>query len=127
MCLNVTFHACRCMSEAGKPALYTVAIANYLKYARDSTRIQLVPIVSTISQHSIKRLLDTIVTGFGDIRISGECSGYRTRTDRCGRLEFQLSDGTWGTVCGNSGFNDHAATVACKQLDYGAGNANVKK
>ena len=79
--------------------------------------------------HSITRLKDTIVTGFGDIRIIGGCYHTRdhTRPDRCGRLEFQLSDSTWGTVCGNSGFNDNAATVACKQLDYDSGNSNLEK
>ena len=34
-----------------------------------------------------------------------------------GRLEFQLADGTWGTVC-SQGFNDDAGDVACKQLGY---------
>ena len=33
------------------------------------------------------------------------------------RLEFQLSDGTWGTVC-SKGFDSYAASAACKQLGY---------
>ena len=34
-----------------------------------------------------------------------------------GRLDFQLSDGRWGTVCKN-GFDDDAGDVACDQLGY---------
>jgi len=34
-----------------------------------------------------------------------------------GRLEFKLSNGTWGTVC-SQGFDDDAGDVACKQLGY---------
>jgi len=34
-----------------------------------------------------------------------------------GRLEFQLVNGTWGTVC-SQGFDDDAGDVACKQLGY---------
>jgi len=35
-----------------------------------------------------------------------------------GLLEIQISDGQWGTVCSN-GFDNHAASVACRQLGYG--------
>ena len=63
-----------------------------------------------------------IFTGpFGDIRIVGE----NDHTDS-GRLEFLLSDGTWGTVCGDSGFDSNAATVACNQLDYDGGSSRVE-
>ena len=34
-----------------------------------------------------------------------------------GRLDFQLDDGRWGTVC-KSGFDDNAGDVACDQLGY---------
>ena len=34
-----------------------------------------------------------------------------------GRLDFQLGDGRWGTVCKN-GFDDDAGDVACDQLGY---------
>lgn len=37
-----------------------------------------------------------------------------------GILEFQLSNGTWGTICSN-GFDSDAAVVACKQLGYNEG------
>ena len=46
---------------------------------------------------------------FGDVRISGGGDS--------GRLEFRSSNGQWGTVCRN-GFDDDAADVACRQLDY---------
>jgi len=46
---------------------------------------------------------------FGDLRIYGGGDS--------GRLEFQLNNGTWGTVC-DSGFDDDAGDVACKQLGY---------
>jgi len=38
-----------------------------------------------------------------------------------GTLMFQLSDGTWGTVC-ERGFDWRAANVACKQLGYNYGD-----
>ena len=38
-----------------------------------------------------------------------------------GTLMFQLSDGSWGTVC-NNGFDWRAANVACKQLGYDYGD-----
>ena len=46
---------------------------------------------------------------FGDVRITGGGDS--------GRLEFWSSSSRWGTVCRN-GFNDDAADVACRQLDY---------
>jgi len=39
-------------------------------------------------------------------------------------LEFQLSDGTWGTVC-SAGFDTDAAKVACKQLGYSGGTYHI--
>ncbi|XP_065905258.1 scavenger receptor cysteine-rich type 1 protein M130-like isoform X2 [Dysidea avara] len=48
-------------------------------------------------------------SGFGELRINGGGDS--------GRLEFQLSDGTWGTVC-DDGFDDNAGNAACKQLGY---------
>lgn len=50
--------------------------------------------------------------GYGKVRIYGGGS--------YGRLEFKQRDGEWGTVC-NRGFNDNAASVACKQLGYDYG------
>ena len=51
----------------------------------------------------------TIQTGCVDIRIEGGgCSG---------RLECQLEDKTWSTVCEN-GLGTNAAFVACRQLGY---------
>ena len=46
---------------------------------------------------------------FGDVRIANGGDS--------GRLEFRNVDGRWGTVCRN-GFDDDAADVACRQLDY---------
>ena len=45
---------------------------------------------------------------FGDVRIAGGGDS--------GRLEFR-NNAQWGTVCKN-GFDDDAADVACRQLDY---------
>jgi len=50
---------------------------------------------------------------YGDLRFQG--GGNH------GKLEFQLSDGTWGTVC-STGFNNGTAVVACKQLRYSNGS-----
>ena len=47
--------------------------------------------------------------GFGDLRIAGG--------GRSGTLEFRQNNGTWGYVC-NSGFDNNAARVACRQLGY---------
>ena len=49
------------------------------------------------------------LTGYGELR--------RTSIGYDNVLEFQLSDGTWGTVC-TGGFNYHAAKASCKQLGY---------
>ena len=46
---------------------------------------------------------------FGDVRINDGGSS--------GRLEFQIDNGKWGTVC-RSGFNNDAGDVACRQLGY---------
>ena len=46
---------------------------------------------------------------FGDVRI--------TNGGDSGRLEFRGSNSLWGAVCRN-GFDDDAADVACRQLDY---------
>ena len=48
-----------------------------------------------------------VATGYGDLWLNGSNN----------ILEFQLSDGTWGTVC-IRGFDDDAADTACKQLGY---------
>jgi len=50
-----------------------------------------------------------VLIGFGDLRIYGGGDS--------GRLEFQLDNGTWGTVC-DDGFDDDAGDVACEQLGY---------
>ena len=55
------------------------------------------------------KLILTCPTDFADLRIyEGGDSG---------RLDFRISDGSWGTVC-QSGFDDDAADVACDQLGY---------
>ena len=57
-----------------------------------------VPMTSCLSTESI-----------GDVRITGGGDS--------GRLEFRISNFQWSTVCRN-GFDDDAADVACRQLDY---------
>lgn len=49
------------------------------------------------------------LAAFADVRI--------TEGGNSGRLEFQDSDGNWGTVC-RDGFDDDAGDVACDQLGY---------
>ena len=49
------------------------------------------------------------IIGCKNVRIEG--GGFS------GRLECQLSDGTWGTVC-NRGFDLDAARAVCRQLGY---------
>jgi len=46
---------------------------------------------------------------YGDVRISGG--------GKNGKLEFQDSNGVWGSICTN-GFDDDAGDVACRQLGY---------
>jgi len=48
-------------------------------------------------------------TGCTDVWIEG--GGYS------GRLECRLENGTWGTVC-TLGFEQNAATAACRQMGY---------
>ncbi|XP_065915394.1 uncharacterized protein [Dysidea avara] len=52
--------------------------------------------------------VNTVLAGYGDLRLYGG--------DR-GRLEFQQRDGRWGTVC-NVGFDSVAIKVTCRQLGY---------
>ena len=47
--------------------------------------------------------------GYGDLRTYGYYGDKR--------LEFRLSNYTWGSVCG-LGFDYNAAQVACRQLGY---------
>jgi len=66
----------------------------------------------TLAGRELELLLcikSVFITDYGDVRIYGGGDS--------GRLEFQRSDGTWGTVC-NRGFDDDAGDVACKQLGY---------
>ena len=57
-------------------------------------------------------LIYSILLGCVNLRLGhGGCSGSYER------LECQLQDGTWGTVCG-SGFGINAAKAACRQLGY---------
>ena len=44
---------------------------------------------------------------------------------KSGRLEFQLENGTWGTVS-EYGFHKEAAGVACRQLGYQSGDVLEK-
>ena len=46
---------------------------------------------------------------FGDVWINDGGSS--------GRLEFQIDNDIWGTVC-RGGFNNDAGDVACRQLGY---------
>ena len=39
-----------------------------------------------------------------------------------GRVEMRI-DGEWGTVCGSSKFDDDAADVLCRQMNYQTGRA----
>ena len=39
-----------------------------------------------------------------------------------GRVEMSI-DGEWGTVCGTAKFNNKAANVLCRQLNYTGGRA----
>jgi len=52
------------------------------------------------------------ITGEGDLRLVN-----KWHHGMCGRLEYQLHNGTWGTICDN-GFDNLAADVACRQLGY---------
>jgi len=57
---------------------------------------------------------------YGHLRICNQ-------DDKCGhdvnsgRLEFQLANDIWGTVC-EYGFHGKAASVACRQLGYQMGD-----
>jgi len=46
-----------------------------------------------------------------NLRLVGGIRSY------AGTLMFQMNNGTWGTVCSH-GFDDDAASVACKQLGF---------
>ena len=50
-----------------------------------------------------------VLLGYGALRIFGGGDS--------GRLEFQLANGTWGTIC-DKGFDNDAGKVACRQLGY---------
>ena len=56
--------------------------------------------------------ISSLLTDYGLQLVSGTSPQAGT-----GTLMFQMSNGTWGTVCSH-GFDYHAASVACTQLGY---------
>lgn len=53
-----------------------------------------------------------LFTGEGGLRLVN-----KWHHGQCGRLQYQLYNGTWGTICDNK-FDENAASVACRQLGY---------
>ena len=47
----------------------------------------------------------------GDLRLFGGTSVYEGTVEVC-------LDGVWGTVCADFFWNDRAAEIACRQLDF---------
>ncbi|KAL5515297.1 hypothetical protein EMCRGX_G000448 [Ephydatia muelleri] len=56
----------------------------------------------------------TYTCATGSVRLVGT---YSSSKDGYGRVELCYNN-AWGTICGDSGWNDHAAEVVCEQLGY---------
>ena len=52
--------------------------------------------------------------GYGNLQLQ---TVFDNSSNNHGRLMFRRYDGRWGYVC-NTGFDDDAGQVACRQLGY---------